>query len=460
GVLLFLLLMEGTHPFATRMAPGEDALPVEERIRRGHFPHARLDDDCHPPRMSPRFDALHPGLRALFVRCFVAGHADPAARPTAAEWRDALEAVEQALDACAVNPQHRYHADLGACPWCERAAALGGRDPFPAGAVNAPVDTGPRARRVRLAHPFAAAPNGPVMAAPRFGVRPAAGGVAVPPGAIRPGALNISPTVPPAAVFGPSGVRNPLVFALSGLTAMAAGHGAIPVLGFVMLMVAGWMLTLGEWRHIRAITVLLAFYASVCVGVVVRMGADDDAAGSHRSVLRDLGSDDGSSPGLPLPGGVEVVPEPEAPPEVVPAATERGMMDVRVADLHSEPFTNASFDPGPLPHYVAPQPGVLADGTDVDRLPVVDNPREVAQALAVFYRNEVPRQASGDSAMLWLHVGADGQVTPGGHHFIRAGSLAASRAADAAVPYLRYRPATRDGRPVGVWITQRMVFVP
>jgi len=46
AVLLFLLLMEGTHPFAARMDAREEALPVEERIRQGLFPHARADDAC------------------------------------------------------------------------------------------------------------------------------------------------------------------------------------------------------------------------------------------------------------------------------------------------------------------------------------------------------------------------------------------------------------------------------
>jgi hypothetical protein len=43
---------------------------------------------------------------------------------------------------------------------------------------------------------------------------------------------------------------------------------------------------------------------------------------------------------------------------------------------------------------------------------------------------------------------------------VRARAPAAPRPPEATFPYLRYRPATRNGEPVGVWINQRMVIVP
>ena len=131
AVLLFLLLMEGTHPFAGRLRSGGEAPPVEERIRRGLFPH-HGHDAILPPRMAPRYSLLHPALRALFTRAFVDGHADPSARPAAAEWREALDAARERLVACDHNPLHRHGLHLDACPWCERTSLLGGRDPFPA----------------------------------------------------------------------------------------------------------------------------------------------------------------------------------------------------------------------------------------------------------------------------------------------------------------------------------------
>ncbi|HEV2735870.1 MAG TPA: TonB family protein, partial [Longimicrobiaceae bacterium] len=132
GVLVFQMLMEGTHPFAGRWRGEGEPPAVQERIAAGHFPYAGLPGvPLEPARTAPPLEVLDPGLRALLVRCFVNGHPDPAARPHAAEWRDALAAAEKALVACERNEQHRFGGHLDACPWCERARRLEGRDPFP-----------------------------------------------------------------------------------------------------------------------------------------------------------------------------------------------------------------------------------------------------------------------------------------------------------------------------------------
>ncbi|HEU4452788.1 MAG TPA: hypothetical protein VFR81_06995 [Longimicrobium sp.] len=152
AVLVFLLLMEGTHPFAGRLVDGTETPPVEERIRRGLFPHhghAEID----PPRLAPEFTLLDPALRALFVRAFADGHADPAARPSAAEWRAALSECAAALVVCEESPRHRHGAHLRDCPWCARTAVLRGRDPFPA---DAPAPR-PRPKAVRPHAPRALA---------------------------------------------------------------------------------------------------------------------------------------------------------------------------------------------------------------------------------------------------------------------------------------------------------------
>jgi tRNA A-37 threonylcarbamoyl transferase component Bud32 len=132
GVLLFQLLMEGTHPFAGRFPGLAEAPPVAERIREGWFPYrGMLDLTVVPPRLAPPPEVLHPVLRRLFHRCFVDGHHDPAARPTAREWREALAEARIALVVCPANPRHRHGPHLLRCPWCDRAELLGGRDPFP-----------------------------------------------------------------------------------------------------------------------------------------------------------------------------------------------------------------------------------------------------------------------------------------------------------------------------------------
>lgn len=79
-------------------------------------------------------DALAPGLRALFVRCFGAGHGAPAARPTVIEWARACRAAAQDLVTCAATQTHRYGRHLAACPHCAHRAATG-IDLFPEVAV-------------------------------------------------------------------------------------------------------------------------------------------------------------------------------------------------------------------------------------------------------------------------------------------------------------------------------------
>jgi TonB family protein len=102
-----------------------------------------------------------PALRALFLRCFVDGHADPAARPAAGEWREALAFAGDALLPCARNPQHLLGAHLRFCPWCERTRLLRGRDPFPAtvAAARAKPPASPRASAAAFAPPAPVAPK-------------------------------------------------------------------------------------------------------------------------------------------------------------------------------------------------------------------------------------------------------------------------------------------------------------
>ncbi len=132
GVVIFRLLMEGTHPFSG-LYTGEGEPPsYEANIVAGHFPYGqRRTGPNHPVPTAPAFEIIDPELRALFLRCFEDGFEDPSARPDAETWHSALAAAEDRLTTCALNPQHRHGRHLGQCPWCARAALFGGLDPFP-----------------------------------------------------------------------------------------------------------------------------------------------------------------------------------------------------------------------------------------------------------------------------------------------------------------------------------------
>jgi outer membrane protein assembly factor BamB len=151
AVLLFQLLMEGTHPFAGVYTGEEDPPPLGDRIRNGWFPYGAMEpadtsggrrpapvwpgSPISPSRKALPFRSLAPHVQSLFLRCFATGDSGPGRRPSAHEWQQALDAARGALVRCAANEQHRYSPHLDACPWCERrATVLRGRDPYPTAA--------------------------------------------------------------------------------------------------------------------------------------------------------------------------------------------------------------------------------------------------------------------------------------------------------------------------------------
>jgi serine/threonine protein kinase len=118
AVLIFLLLMEGTHPFA---GIGDPHTP-EERIQNGLFPYNSNGkfSTAKPPRHAVPFEALHLELRRLFCDCFISGHYNPQSRPSALDWIKALDLAEQELVKCAKKKNHLYLATQKNCTWCER----------------------------------------------------------------------------------------------------------------------------------------------------------------------------------------------------------------------------------------------------------------------------------------------------------------------------------------------------
>lgn len=133
GVLIFELLMEGTHPFAGVYSGRGECPPYEQRIRAGHFPYGGDPRIPYRPKpTAPPFEVLAPGLQNTALRCFQDGHFNPQLRPEPQSWQWMLEEAEAHLVTCWANAQHAHGDHLEHCPWCARAHLLGGRDPFPA----------------------------------------------------------------------------------------------------------------------------------------------------------------------------------------------------------------------------------------------------------------------------------------------------------------------------------------
>jgi hypothetical protein len=135
GVLVFLLLMEGIHPFNGVWKRRGNVPVLEERIRGGFYPYAE-HTEISPMPAAPPLSILPEPVRTLFHRCFKEGQSNPVERPSPPEWWAALSALESSLANCAANPRHVYASHLRNCPWCERKLLLGGVDPFPDNAAD------------------------------------------------------------------------------------------------------------------------------------------------------------------------------------------------------------------------------------------------------------------------------------------------------------------------------------
>jgi hypothetical protein len=135
GVLIFQLLMDGSHPFRAQYLSAGDPPGVEERIARGWFPYAPTPvGPVAPPPRAPTLDVLSPELAELMLGCFVNGHRKPEARPSPKEWSLALAEAEHALNKCPNGHYVSWH--LNTCPACGAAVASYGvrrKRPSPSG---------------------------------------------------------------------------------------------------------------------------------------------------------------------------------------------------------------------------------------------------------------------------------------------------------------------------------------
>jgi len=140
SVLIFLLLMEGVHPFSCRYLGDGEPPKLQQSVIAGAFPYGRRIAQYAPMPTALPFEILPPSLRSLFVRCFVDGHDEPSKRPTAKEWQMALSKATDNLQTCTTNGQHVFGNHLGTeCPWCVRVR-LGLRDSFPSRIDEGPIN--------------------------------------------------------------------------------------------------------------------------------------------------------------------------------------------------------------------------------------------------------------------------------------------------------------------------------
>ncbi len=412
AVLLFLLLMEGTHPFAGRLESGGEMPPIEERIRRGLFPH---DDhaEIRPPRLAPDFSLLAPGVRALFVRCFEDGHADPAARPTAAEWRAAIVEAWAELVRCGKNGCHRYGAHLKSCPWCARAALLGGRDPFPAKAPPPPARRPAGSNRKGTAA-LRPAPSAAKKATPAPAPSPAktAAPAPVAPAPVPSVLAGIPwlqgvPISPPLApLFGPSGLGHPLAWVGPAALWIVLGPSMLQVLGVAAVAAVLWKLISRPFARVTSDTAGASTLVLLVFVMILAMA---------RTIV----------PGVPFG------PEPDG-------HLDRGSPD--------------ASGTAPPPAAAAPLVVVVGQPRTVERVyqpPRLTNMEEVESILAD--RSPSALLESAGVTMI-VQVRPDGTVDPASviaHNATNGGIVPAATEAARA---MRFEPLTRGGTPREVWV--------
>jgi DNA-binding helix-hairpin-helix protein with protein kinase domain len=120
AVQVFRLLMQGFHPASrrvTRNGPSESG-KIDDHILKGEYEYFKPVPGFDIPKRSPSIDILPTTLRDLFKKSFVSSHDDPALRPSAEKFADALRSAEKNICQCGRENWHFYWTGCPSCPWC------------------------------------------------------------------------------------------------------------------------------------------------------------------------------------------------------------------------------------------------------------------------------------------------------------------------------------------------------
>lgn len=96
AVLVWLLLMEGEHPFDFCWQGVGQRPHRSEIVKAGLWPYSGRFSDVTPRPATKRFDTLDAELQVLFEKAFLFGHpnADPQCRPALSAWESALARLD------------------------------------------------------------------------------------------------------------------------------------------------------------------------------------------------------------------------------------------------------------------------------------------------------------------------------------------------------------------------------
>ena len=117
AIHVYQLLLEGEHPFRGAWTGAGDKPPVPELARQGLWAH-KAGGPLKPRPSAIPIGLLPDPITAMFRVAFERGAVDPAARPTADDWHQALSKLEASLIQCKADLEHFYVNTHGTCPWC------------------------------------------------------------------------------------------------------------------------------------------------------------------------------------------------------------------------------------------------------------------------------------------------------------------------------------------------------
>jgi hypothetical protein len=121
AVHLHQLLLQGEHPFRGDWRGSGDHPREAQLAARGLWTYGGFSEIASR-RSAVAIEMLPARLIEMFRVAFVDGATKPEDRPTAAEWRDALEDLDSDLRQCRANGEHWYSHAVKRCPWCEHEA--------------------------------------------------------------------------------------------------------------------------------------------------------------------------------------------------------------------------------------------------------------------------------------------------------------------------------------------------
>jgi hypothetical protein len=189
AILIFQVLLGGWHPFGAGHYDGAnaDSPSIQNLIVEGQWLFKTGTRLSPNPKTQFPIDILHPGLTALFERAFNDGHRRPDRRPSASEWRGAIDVAHNDLARCNERRNHYYSASSRdaksrsgrPCYWCERAHTIPNGDAF-APLFDQPNRTTGARQRVRANPNARAAPLGAAAGIRRPMAAAIAGPVALP----------------------------------------------------------------------------------------------------------------------------------------------------------------------------------------------------------------------------------------------------------------------------------------